>query len=246
MSTPVQTDRKSLNVDIYSIPIESFFHSAFSIDCVVFGIDRKEVKVLLIQRGAAPFENYWALPGDLVFPEEDLDTSAVRILKDLTSLSEIHFKQVKTFGEVNRHPLGRVITIAYYAFVKVEDYAPIASFWAKRTKWHSIDKLPRLAFDHKAIIDTCYARLKEDIVQYPIWKDVLPNKFTLTQLQEVYEGVLKQKFDKGNFRKKVSTYRFLKALNEMQTGVSHRPAELYAFNEKEYEKARLKGHRFDF
>lgn len=240
------TDRKSLNVDIYSIPIESFFHSAFSIDCVVFGIDKKEVKVLLIQRGAAPYENYWALPGDLVFPDEDLDQGAVRILKDLTSLDSIHFKQVKTFGEVNRHPLVRVITIAYYAFVKVEDYAPIASFWAKRTKWHSVKTLPKLAFDHKKIIDSCYDRLKEDILQFPIWKDVLPTKFTLTELQEVYEGVMDTTYDKGNFRKKVANYRFLKALNEMQTGVSHRPAELYAFNQREYEKARQQGLRFDF
>lgn len=245
MDESLTKGRKSLNVDIYSIPIESFFHSAFSIDCVVFGIDRKEVKVLLIQRGAAPFENFWALPGDLVFPDEDLDTAAVRILRDLTSLRDIHFKQVKTFGEVNRHPLGRVITIAYYAFVKLEDYAPVASFWAKRTRWHSIDALPKLAFDHRNIIDTCVAKLKEDIVQYPIWKDVLPVKFTLTQLQEVYEGVLNTTFDKGNFRKKVGSYRFLKALNEMQTGVSHRPAELYSFNQREFDKARQKGWRFD-
>lgn len=239
-------NHKSLNVDIYSIPLESFFHSAFSIDCVVFGIRDEKLNVLLIQRGAAPYENFWALPGDLVLPDEDLDSGADRILKDLTSLEEVHFKQVKTFGEVNRHPLGRVITISYYAFVKVEDYAPIASFWAKKTKWHPVDQLPKLAFDHKSIIDACNDRLKEDIIQYPIWKDVLPSKFTLTELQEVFEGVLNTRFDKGNFRKKLSTYRFLKALNELQTGVSHRPAELFTFNEKEFEKARQKGHRFDF
>lgn len=238
--------RKSLTYDIYAVPIDTFFQSAFSIDCVVFGVSNKQLHVLLIQRGAAPYKNYWALPGDLVFPEEDLDTSAIRVLKDLTSLSKIHFKQVKAFGEVNRHPLGRVITIGYYAFVKIEDYTPKASFWAKKTKWHPVNSLPKLAFDHRAIVDACHERLQEDIIQYPIWKDVLPTKFTLTQLQEVFEGVLNTTFDKGNFRKKLSTYRFLKALNEMQTGVSHRPAELYTFNEKEFEKARQKGHRFDF
>ena len=123
--------RKSLTYDIYTVPIDTFFQSAFSIDCVVFGVSNKQLQVLLIQRGAAPYKNYWALPGDLVFPEEDLDTSAIRVLKDLTSLSKIHFKQVKAFGEVNRHPLGRVITIGYYAFVKIEDYTPKASFWAR-------------------------------------------------------------------------------------------------------------------
>lgn len=237
--------RKSLNYDIYAVPIETFFQSAFSIDCVVFGFDNKQVQVLLIQRGAAPFENFWALPGDLVFPDEDLDMSASRVLKDLTSLSEIHFKQVKTFGEVNRHPIGRVITVAYYAFVKMGEYSPKASFWAKQTKWHPVNKLPKLAFDHRAIIDACYEKLKEEIVQHPIWKDVLPPKFTLTQLQELYEGVLDTKFDKGNFRKRISNFRFLKALKETQKDVPHRPATLFTFNHKEYERLKEKGHNFE-
>src|SRR5574343_592920 len=99
--------------DLYSIPIDAFFKSAFSVDCVIFGYHENTLKVLLIERGAEPYGGYWALPGDLVYPNEDLDEAALRILHDLTSLRDIPIKQVKTFGKVNRHPWGRVITIAY-------------------------------------------------------------------------------------------------------------------------------------
>jgi len=124
--------------DLYSIPIDEFFKSAFSVDCVIFGYHEIELKVLLIQRGTDPFQDYWALPGDLVYPYEDLDDSAQRVLNDLTSLSDVSMRQVHTFGKVNRHPLGRVITVGYIALVELMDINPLPSKWAKQTKWHSI------------------------------------------------------------------------------------------------------------
>jgi 8-oxo-dGTP diphosphatase len=235
-----------LQDDLYSIPIDEFFKSAFSVDCVIFGYHECELKILLIQRGAEPFENYWALPGDLVYPNEDLDTAASRILNDLTTLTNIPIKQVKTFGKVDRHPLGRVITIAYLALVEPADLAPHASSWASQTQWHSMKDIPQLAFDHREILDASLEELKTRILQEDIWSKVLPEKFTLTQFQEVFETILGKAFDKGNFRKKVVKYKFLRKLTEAQTNVSHRPSLLYTFDAIRFQEMKAKGFSFDF
>lgn len=228
--------RRETKYQIYTVPIESFFEIAFSIDCVVFGIGKKDLQVLLIQRGAEPFKGLWALPGDLVYPEEDLDASAIRILHDLTSLPEIDFEQVHTFGKVNRHPLGRVVTVAYYALVNIDRFNPEPSFWAEKAMWHSLKKLPKLAFDHKEIIQYSYNRLKESAVRKPLWSNVLSSKFTLSELQSFFEIVLDTKFDKGNFRKKLDILNFVKETDEFQNNVSHRPPRLHVFDKKMYNK----------
>jgi 8-oxo-dGTP diphosphatase len=224
--------------DIYSIPIDSFFKSAFSVDCVIFGYHERQLKVLLIERGTEPFGGYWALPGDLVYPTEDLDSAASRVLNDLTTLSNITTRQIHTFGKVDRHPLGRVITVAYVALVEIQDIRPQASSWASDTKWHSAKRLPKLAFDHKEIIRSAYHAVKDLARHEPIWNEVLPKKFTLTQLQEFYETVLNKSLDKGNFRKKVQTMPFVKALNESQKNVKHRPSALYSFDAKAFREYR--------
>ncbi len=232
--------------DIYSIPIDAFFKSAFSVDCVIFGYHEKELKVLLIQRGTDPYENYWALPGDLVYPHEDLEHAAQRVLRDLTSLPDISMRQVHAFGKVARHPLGRVITIAYTALVEHTEINPLPSNWAKQTKWHSVKKLPRLAFDHEEILKDCHQSIKRLIISEPLWVNVLPEKFTITQLQEIFETVLDKKFDKGNFRKKINGLKFLKPLKESQKNVRHRPSTLFSFDYKVFEKYREKGFVFEF
>lgn len=231
--------------DLYSIPIDEFFKSAFSVDCVIFGYHEKQLKVLLVERGAEPFENFWALPGDLVYPYEDLDAAASRVLNDLTSISEVKVKQVKTFGKVNRHPLGRVITIAYTTLVETAEIKPQASSWAKQTKWHSIKRIPKLAFDHREILNAALAELRETAQSEPIWNGVLGEKFTLTQLQEFYETILEKEFDKGNFRKKVSEMKYVVRLNEAQKNVKHRPSLLYRFDEKKYVEMRKKNNLFN-
>ena len=235
-----------LQDDLYSIPIDEFFKSAFSVDCVIFGYHECVLSVLLVQRGTEPFENYWALPGDLVYPNEDLDSAASRILNDLTTLNNIPIKQVQTFGKVDRHPLGRVITVAYLALVEPADLAPHASSWASQTQWHSINEIPQLAFDHQQILDVSLEELKSRVLQEDIWSKVLPQKFTLTQFQEVFETILGKSFDKGNFRKKVVKYKFLKQLDEAQKNVSHRPSLLYVFDAQKFAEMKLKGFSFDF
>ncbi len=235
-----------LQDDLYSIPIDAFFKSAFSVDCVIFGYHEAELKVLLIQRGTEPFENYWALPGDLVYPNEDLDSAALRILNDLTSLTNIPIKQVKTFGKVDRHPLGRVITIAYLALVEPTDLAPHASSWARDTRWHPIAEVPQLAFDHQEILEVSLEELRSRILHEDLWSKVLPAKFSLTQFQELFETILGKTFDKGNFRKKVVKYKFLQKLEEAQRGVSHRPSLLYSFDAKRYQEMKANGFSFEF
>lgn len=216
--------------DLYSIPIDEFFKSAFSVDCVIFGYHEGELRVLLIQRGTEPYENFWALPGDLVYPYEDLDDAASRVLKDLTSLSDIPIKQVHTFGKVDRHPLGRVITIAYIAVVEMLDIQPLPSSWAKQTKWHPLTRLPKLAFDHKQILEHAIDDMRNLVSSEPVWASVLPEKFTLSQLQLFYETMLNTKMDKGNFRKKVKEMPYVVPLNETQSNVSHRPSTLFRFD----------------
>ncbi len=231
-----KSNRRDTKYQIYSVPIESFFETAFSIDCVVFGIGKKDLQVLLIQRGAEPFKGLWALPGDLVYSDEDLDSSAVRVLKDLTNLPDVVFEQVHAFGAVDRHPLGRVITVAYYALVNVKDFNPKAGFWAEKASWHSIKTLPKLAFDHREIINYSYAKLKESALRYPLWNRVLPPKFTLTEFQTFFEVILDNKFDKGNFRKKAGLFEYVLETEEYQKDVPHRPSRLYKFDKKSYLK----------
>src|SRR5690606_34313342 len=141
--------------------------------------------VLLIKRGALPFKGKWALPGDLVFPNEDLDAAAGRILEELTGLRNVYLEQVQAFGAVNRHPLGRVITIAYYSLVTISNFHLMPSSWASKAKWHSISDVGDLAFDHNEILQACFHRLKDRVRARPIGFELLPKKFTLTELQHL-------------------------------------------------------------
>jgi 8-oxo-dGTP diphosphatase len=223
---------------------------------VIFGFDSSDLKILLIHRGAAPFKGKWALPGDLVYPNEDLDTAAERVLEQLTGLREVYLEQVKAFGAVNRHPLGRVITIAYYSLIKISDYVVTPASFAQSASWHSVSEVGELAFDHKEILDTCLRRLRLKVRMAPIGFELLPPKFTLTELQQLYEAILfegedgdtkpdkRNKLDKRNFRKKILSMNVLLELDEWQEGVAHRPARLYQFDQKNYEQFVSEGFSF--
>lgn len=223
----------------------NFFKSAFSVDNVIFGFDEGDLKILLIKRGASPFKGKWALPGDLVFPEEELEHAAGRVLEELTGLDNVYLEQVRTFGSVGRHPLGRVITIAYFSLIKISDYNLNASSFAKKAKWHSVSKVKDLAFDHNQILDACVQRLKRRVRGRPIGFELLPPKFTLTELQHLYEAILDTDLDKRNFRKKILSMDLLVDLKELQAGVAHRPAKLYQFDKEKYEQFVSKGYVFD-
>ncbi|WP_462265111.1 NUDIX hydrolase [Mucilaginibacter sp.] len=214
------------------------FESALSIDCVIFGFDAGELKVLLIERNAEPFKDWYALPGFLVKQDEGVDEAAERILYELTGLRDLHMEQFHTFGDVDRHPQGRVITVAYYALIRIngqKELRPVTDY-AKAAFWHPVNDLPKLGFDHSRIFSTGFNKLRRRLSYQPIAFELLPEKFTLTQLQQLYEAILNKKLDKRNFRKKMLSYGFLKELDEKQKNVSYRAAKLYKFDRRKYTK----------
>ncbi|MGD8778016.1 MAG: NUDIX domain-containing protein [Ignavibacteria bacterium] len=216
-----------------------------STDCVVFGFDNSQLKVLLIKLAVEPGKGKWALPGSNILQNEDLDSAARRVLYELTGLDNLYMEQFHTFGNVNRFPLFRVITVAYFALVKIEDYLPKPGPKASDAKWFPVEKLPRLPFDHKEIIRLAQKRLKQRVRIRPIGFELLSKKFTLTQIQSLYETILGITFDKRNFRKKILSLNMLIDLSEMQKGVPHRAAKLYKFDKRKYNKLKEKGFNFE-
>lgn len=214
------------------------FDSVFSIDCVIFGFDEGELKILLIERNVEPFKDWWALPGYIVEQDESLDNAAERILYELTGLKGIYMDQFYTFGDVSRHPQGRVITVGYYAMIRLSGNkdlkpGPVTNY-AKNAVWTPLGELPKLAFDHDKIFRRAFDKIRNKISYQPIAFELLPEKFTLTQLQHLYEVILNTKLDKRNFRKKMLNYGILKELDEKQKGVSYRAAKLYKFDKRKY------------
>jgi 8-oxo-dGTP diphosphatase len=229
----------------HTIPLHEYFVFGLSIDCVVFGYHEGEIKVLLVQRDVEPFKGHWALIGDLVAPDKNLEEAANNVLENLTGLKNIYMKQFFTFGSVERHPLGRVVTVAYFSLVNSINYQPIASSWAKQAEWININSLPELAFDHYAILCKGIETLKNEVRHKPTGFELLPKKFTLLEIQLLYEALLGYKFDKSNFRKKILEMNILRPLNEVKENVSHRPAKLFEFDEKRYRKLEKEGFSFE-
>ena len=225
--------------------LKKYFTLGASIDCVVFGFDGGELKVLLIERSEEPFNGMWALPGNLLDPQEDLNSSVNKVLFELTGLSDLYFEQVETFGEVKRHPYGRVLTVSYYTLVKISDYKLNPSSFAAEAKWFEISKVKKLAFDHNMILNSCFTRLQKSVRIKPIGFELLPPFFTLSELQALYESILGFELDKRNFRKKILQMNFLNDTGKLQQNVSHRPAKLYEFDEKKYNDLKNKGFNFE-
>jgi 8-oxo-dGTP diphosphatase len=220
-------------------------HSDFSVDCVIFGFDDGELKVLLVERNEQPFKEWKAIPGNLVYDIEDIDEAAQRVLYELTGLKNIFLEQFYSFGKIDRHPQGRVITVAYYSIIKRTDNGlhPVTSY-TRKAFWWPADKIPALAFDHNRITEKALETLRHKIQHEPVGFELLPEKFTLTQLQHIYEAILQKKIDKRNFRKKILRYGLLTELKQKQTGVSHRAATFYKFNRGRYLNLKKKGFIF--
>ncbi len=219
--------------------------AAVTVDCVVFGLDEDHVlKLMLIQRALAPFLGKWALPGGFIQIDEELETSVLRELQEETGLKKIFLEQLFTFGKPGRDPRGRTITVAYYALINLSDHPVKADSDARDARWFPINDLPELAFDHDKIVDVALNRLKKKVRYEPIGFELLPKKFTLSQLQRLYETVLKQNFDKRNFRKQFLKMDLLIALDEYEDGVRHRAAQFYQFDEQKYIKLKESGFNF--
>jgi len=215
-----------------------------SIDCLLFGFNEGTLKVLMVKHGEGISKGKWALPGGWINYNESIDDAAARILKALTGVSNIYLEQLRAFGNLDRYPTKRVITIAYFALVKPENYSLLPGFTATDAKWVEIKDVPRLPYDHKEILDFGCAHLKHKVRHEPIGFNLLPKKFTLLALQELYESILGTTLDKSNFRRKLMNMNLLVLNKEKQKDVSHRAAALYSFDKKIYD--RLVKEEFNF
>lgn len=206
-----------------------------TVDIVILTIRKKQLKVLLVQRTQEPFKDKWALPGGFIRLSETLDGAAKRVLMEKTGVQNVYLEQLYTFGDPLRHPKSRVITVGYYALIRSDELQlsfDAAAAAQKAVKWHSIYELPSLAYDHKEIIEYAIERLRERLEYSPVAFQLLPKRFTLTQLQKTYEMILGKEIDKRNFRKKMLASEILTELEEMTKEGSKRPARLYSFNQE--------------
>ena len=221
------------------------FGTALAVDNVIFGFAEGAVRVLLVRRGVSPAAHEWALPGEYVYAREHLGEAAARILRELTGLTNVYLEQVAAFGDPDRHPAGRVVTVAYYSLIGTSDHPVIPQGWATSARYFDLDDLPALAFDHRDILEVCLRRLRERVRRRPIGFELLPTAFTLSDLQMLYEALLGEELDKRNFRKKILQTQLVRPTGSLQEGVSHRPAKLYRFDVDKYERLRRQGFNWD-
>ena len=235
-----------------------------SVDCVVFGFTGEKLKVLLIDRGQlvkkrGQNHKIYALPGNLIRDDENLDQAATRVLKELTGLDNIYLEQLGSFGapdrlkkaydqtwlkDIRAQPDARVITVAYYSLIRSDQYEVHASSFAQEADWMDVDDLPELGFDHREIIDKAREQLNFKVKYQPVGFELLPRKFTLGQLQKLYEAILDTELDKRNFRRKILKMGFLIPLQEKQKGVPHKPARFYKFDHQKYQNYKAKDFYF--
>jgi len=219
---------------------------SITIDCVIFSFDNESLEVLLVEHAHGIRQGEWGLPGGWILKDEDIDDAAQRLLFKLSSLKNIYLEQLKAFGAPDRFPLGRVITIGYYALIKKESYKLKAGLTASNVKWFRIKDIPDLIYDHNEILNYSLEHLRKKVRQAPIGFNLLPEKFTLLQLMQLYEEILGVEMDKPNFRRKFLKMKLLKGLEEKQQDVSHRAAKLYKFDHEIYQKLTTKGFNFEF
>jgi 8-oxo-dGTP diphosphatase len=207
-----------------------YFNTAVSVDCVIFGYDNKDLKVLLIKSDLEEFKHLFSLLGDLVRPDEDIESASYRVLKNRTGMDDVYLEQVQAFGSINRHPSGRVITIAYFSLIDIKHHK--LKLNDNDLNWHSVREVEKLAFDHKLILDTCIRRLRQQAMETPLVFNLLPEKFSLRELQALYETILGVELDRRNFRKKISIKDWLDDIDEMEDNMPHRPGKLYTLKKQ--------------
>ena len=223
-----------------------FPRPALTVDCVVFGAELHEdrLKVLLIERDVEPFRGSWALPGGFVREQETLDEAAARELGEEAGLEDIYLEQLYTFGAPERDPRGRVVSVAYYALVRPQDYRAVGATDARDAAWFGLKELPQLAFDHAEILVMAHERLRAKVRYRPVGFELLPARFTLSELQRLYEMILGHELDKRNFQRKLQRMNILIDTGQVQQNVSHRAARYYAFDEEAYKRLERDGSEF--
>jgi 8-oxo-dGTP diphosphatase len=219
-------------------------HPAVTTDCVIFGFDGERLQVLLVERGIEPYKGKWAFPGGFLKMDETAEEGALRELREETGLERAYIQQFHTFSDPHRDPRERVITIAYYALVKIQEVH--GGDDAASARWFPLSEIPSLAFDHDYILRMATQRLREEIHFQPVGFELLPEKFTLKELQALYEAILGINFDRRNFAKKMLHLEILTELDETVWPTPKREAKLYRFNPDKYEELKQKGFRLEF
>lgn len=221
----VDKDAKALVSTYPTVPL--------TVDCVIFSFEDNALKVLLIKSDLAQFKGKLTLLGDNVHIHEDLDTAANRVLKERTGMNNVFLEQVHTFSKPDRHPGGRVVTTVYASLLNIKHHELLLH--DNELKWHVVNQISEMAFDHQQILEVCTKWLQKKVQEDPLAFNLLPVKFSLRQLQNVYEAILNVKLDRRNFRKKFASMGFLKDANEMESHVTHRPGKLYTFDFDQYQ-----------
>lgn len=209
-----------------------------TVDIVIFTIRKKKLEVLLVQRGHEPFKGKWAIPGGFIRLSENLDQAATRVLYEKTNVKDVYLEQLYTFGKPDRYPNARVITVGYFALIRSDDLklSYNTEMDIQQVDWHSVYNLPGLAFDHQDIISHALRKLRDRLEYSPVAFQLLPKKFTLTELQKTYELILDKELDKRNFRKKMISLGILHEFDEFTKLSSKRPARLYSFHDESIQK----------
>ena len=225
-------------------PTYEYPRPALTVDCVVFAVEDDALQVLLIRRAHEPFADSWALPGGFVDMDETVEAAARRELEEETGLKDLFLEQLYTFGQPNRDPRGRVVSVAYYALVDLAGRRVQAASDASEAAWFAVDALPELAFDHDEILACALERVRGKVRYAPLGFELLPRRFTLTQLQRLYEIILGRELDKRNFRRKINAMGLLVDTGESQRGKAHRAARLYRFDRRRYRQLDREGFSF--
>lgn len=214
-----------------------------AVDCIIFGFDGTGLKALLIKRGFEPEIGKWSLMGGFAAHDEGLDKAAQRILLTLTGLDEIYMEQLHCFGDVERDPGGRVVSMAYFALIKIDE-SDQDKLEAHNARWFDLKKLPALIFDHKQMVKLAKERLQQKVSNHPIGFELLPHKFTLQQLQALYEAIYETSFDKRNFTRKILSLAVLQRQEEKEKASSKKGAFYYVFDKKKYKRLESEGIKF--
>ncbi len=214
-----------------------------AVDCIIFGFDGKALKALLVKRGFEPQSGNWSLMGGFVKTDESIDAAAFRILEALTGLNDVYLEQLSSFGDVSRDPGGRVVSIAYYALIKIDDHSA-ELLHEHNAKWFDIRRIPKAIFDHRKMILMAKEQLRQKVANHPIGFELLPEKFTLPQLQNLYEAIYETTFDKRNFSRKILSLHILKKLKEKEKLLSKKGAFYYTFDRNKYKKLAKEGLKF--
>ncbi len=220
-------------------------HDVFllAVDCIIFGFDGSGLKALFVKRDLEPMAGKWSLMGGFVKKDESVDDAAKRVLTQLTGLRNIFMEQLYCYGKAERDPGGRVVSIAYFALINIDEHSKELQ-QEHNAKWFSFDKIPKLVFDHKEMVDQALERLQQRVANHPIGFELLPPKFTLPQLQNLYEAIYNTSFDKRNFNRKILGLQILKKLDEKDKQSSRKGAFYYVFDYENYKKLESEGITF--